>query len=246
MNAPTSVVGQPLPRLEARAKVTGRAEYVHNMRVPNMLYAKVFRSTLAHGRIRSIDVSAACAMPGVFAVYTGEDIRKLIAEPYYGPAFHDQPILAIDKVRYVGEPVAVVLAADVHVAENAAALITAQYDELPAVYGEVEAMNSRAVVHEVLKPAGTFADLKYLKDKRDTNIALDFHLLQKKWEGSRVAKGVRLPGGIRDKLGAEGLGNPLLAQLQVAHLNGRRHQAGLWLGKAGPGKGELTILHQSF
>ncbi len=176
MNAPTSIVGQPLPRLEARAKVSGRAEYVHNMRVPNMLHAKVFRSTLAHGRIRSIDVGAARAMPGVFAVYTGEDIRKLIAEPYYGPAFHDQPILAIDKVRYVGEPVAVVLAADVHVADNAAALITAQYDELAAVYGEVEAMNSRAVVHEVLKPAGTFADLKYLKDKRDTNIALDFHL----------------------------------------------------------------------
>ena len=103
-------MGQPLPRLEARAKVTGRAEYVHNQRVPNMLHAKVFRSTLAHGRIRVIDVSAAREVPGVFAVYTGEDIRKLIAEPYYGPAFHDQPILAIDKVRYVGEPVAVVLA----------------------------------------------------------------------------------------------------------------------------------------
>ena len=169
-------MGQPLPRLEARAKVTGRAEYVHNQRVPNMLHAKVFRSTLAHGRIRAIDVSQARAMPGVFAVYTGEDIRKLIAEPYYGPAFHDQPILAIDRVRYVGEPVAVVLAADVHVAQNAAALISAEYDEWPAVYGEVEAMTSTAVVHEVLRPAGTFADLKYLKDKRDTNIALDFHL----------------------------------------------------------------------
>ena len=176
MISPTSIVGQPLPRLEARAKVTGRAEYVHNQRVPNMLHAKVFRSTLAHGRIRAIDVSQARAMPGVFAVYTGEDIRKLIAEPYYGPAFHDQPILAIDRVRYVGEPVAVVLAADVHVAQNAAALISAEYDEWPAVYGEVEAMTSTAVVHEVLRPAGTFADLKYLKDKRDTNIALDFHL----------------------------------------------------------------------
>jgi CO/xanthine dehydrogenase Mo-binding subunit len=174
--SPTAAVGRSVPRLEAHAKVTGRAEYVHNLVVPSMLYAKVFRSTLAHGRIRTIDTKAARAMPGVFAVYTGADIRTLIAEPFYGPAFHDQPILAMDKVRYVGEPVAVVLASDVHVAENAAALINAEYDELPAVYDEVEAMTSKAVVHDVLKPAGTFADLKYLKDKRDTNIALDFHL----------------------------------------------------------------------
>ena len=172
----TATVGRSVPRLEAHAKVTGRAEYVHNLSVPHMLHAKVLRATVAHGRIRTIDVSAARAMPGVFAVYTGEDIRKLIAEPYYGPAFHDQPILALDKVRHVGEPVAVVLATDVHVAETAAQSIVAEYDELPPVYDEVEAMTSRAVVHELLRPAGTFADLKYLKDKRDTNIALDFHL----------------------------------------------------------------------
>ena len=60
---------------------------------------------------------------GSARVVTGEDVRKLIPEPYYGPAFHDQPILALDKVRYVGEPVAVVLAADPHVAEAAVQLI---------------------------------------------------------------------------------------------------------------------------
>ena len=176
MNIPNAAVGRSIPRLEARAKVTGRAEYVHNLSVPGMLMAKVARSTVAHGRIRGIDVAAARAMPGVFAVYTGEDIRRVIAEPYYGPAFHDQPILALDKVRYAGEPVAVVLAADVHVAESAAQLITAEYEELPAVFDEIEAMTSKAVVHEVLKPAGTFADLKHLKNKSGTNIALDFHL----------------------------------------------------------------------
>ena len=176
MNAPYNAVGRSIPRLEANAKVTGRAEYVHNLRVPGMLTAKVARSTMAHGRIRSIDVTAARAMPGVFAVYTGEDIRKLIAEPYYGPAFHDQPILALDKVRYAGEPIAVVLANDPHIAEAAAQSISADYEELPAVYDEVEAMTSPAVVHEVLKPAGTFADLKHLKNKSGTNIALDFHL----------------------------------------------------------------------
>jgi CO/xanthine dehydrogenase Mo-binding subunit len=176
MTTANATIGRSIPRLEAHAKVTGRAEYVHNLSVPGMLIAKVFRSTVAHGRIRGIDVAAARALPGVHAVYTGEDIRKIIAEPYYGPAFHDQPILALDKVRYAGEPVAVVLAADPHVAEAAAQLITATYDELPAVYDEVEAMTSQAVVHEVLKPAGTFADLKHLKNKSGTNIALDFHL----------------------------------------------------------------------
>ena len=135
-------VGRSLPRLEARDKVTGRAEYTHTMRLPGMLHAKIFRSTVAHGRIRSIDTSAAKNVPGVHRVVTSEDVRKVIPHPYYGPAFHDQPILAIDKVRFVGEPVAVVLARDPHVAEAAVQAIVAEYDELPAVYDEVVAMTS--------------------------------------------------------------------------------------------------------
>jgi len=169
-------VGRSLPRLEARDKVTGRAEYTHTMRLPGMLYAKIVRSTVAHGRIRSIDTSAAKNVPGVVRVVTSEDVRKVIPAPYYGPAFHDQPILAIDKVHYVGEPVAVVLAADPHVAEEAAQLIVADYEELPAIFDEVEAADNKTLVHEELKPAGTFADLKHLKGRKGTNIALDFKL----------------------------------------------------------------------
>lgn len=171
-----SAFGRSIPRVEARAKVTGKAEYVHNLRLPGMLHGKVFRSTVAHACIKGIDVSAARELPGVHAVYTAADIMKLVPDPHYGPAFHDQPVLAVDKVRHVGEPVALVLAADPHVAEAAAQMIAADYEELPAVFDEVEAMTSKAVVHEVLKPAGTFPDLKHLKGKRDTNIALDFHL----------------------------------------------------------------------
>ncbi len=169
-------VGRSLPRLEARDKVTGRAEYTHTMRLPGMLHAKIFRSTVAHGRIRSIDTRAAKAVPGVHRVVTCEDVRKVIPAPYYGPAFHDQPILAIDKVHYVGEPVAAVLAADPHVAEEAAQLIVAEYEELPAIFDEVEAADNKTLVHEELKPAGTFADLKHLKGRKGTNIALDFKL----------------------------------------------------------------------
>ena len=106
----TPQVGRSIPRLEAWQKVTGRAEYVHNLRLPGMLYGKIFRSTVPHGRIRRIDVGAAQAVGGVYRVVTADDVRTIVPEPYYGPAFHDQPILAIDKVRYIGEPVAIVLA----------------------------------------------------------------------------------------------------------------------------------------
>ena len=145
---PGAAVGHSVPRREGQAKVTGRAEYVHNLVLPGMLHGKIFRSTVAHGRIKSIDTSAAKEVPGVYRVVTSEDVRKVIPEPYYGPAFHDQPILAIDKVHYVGEPVAVVLAADPHVAEEAAQLIVAEYEELPAIFDEVEAAENKILVHQ--------------------------------------------------------------------------------------------------
>jgi CO/xanthine dehydrogenase Mo-binding subunit len=154
---PTRQVGRSVPRLEGRDKVTGHTEYAYNIRLPRMLHAKVARSEVPHGRILSIDTAAAKAMPGVAHVVTGADIQKFCPEPFYGPAFHDQPILALEKVRYAGEPVAAVLAEDPHIAEAAAAAIVVDYEELPAVYDEVEAMTSKAVVH-------------------DTNISLDYHL----------------------------------------------------------------------
>jgi CO/xanthine dehydrogenase Mo-binding subunit len=169
-------VGRAVPRLEGRDKVTGRAEYTHTLRLPGMLHAKIFRSTVAHGRIKKVDTGAAKKVPGVAHVVTIDDVKRVLPNPYYGPAFHDQPILADGKVRFVGEPVAVVLAADPHVAEEAAQLITAEYEELPAVFDEVEALTSKVYVHDELKPAGTFADLKHLKGARNTNVALDYRL----------------------------------------------------------------------
>ena len=172
----TPQVGRSIPRLESWLKVTGRAEYVHNLRLPGMLYGKIFRSSISHGRIKRIDTAAARALAGVHSVVTAEEIKSIVPDPYYGPAFLDQPVLAVDKVRYVGEPVAVVLASDPHVAEEAVHLISAEYEELPAVYDEVEAMTSKAIVHDVLKPAGTYPDLKHLQGKKNTNLALDFRL----------------------------------------------------------------------
>ncbi len=187
--SPTGVANMPLPkdpvgpqvgrrmeRTESRAKVTGRTEYIHNLTLPRMLFAKIVRSTVAHARIVSVDVAAARAMPGVHSVITIDDILKVIPDPYYGPAFHDQPILAHGKVRHVGEPVAVVLASDVHAAEAAMSKVSIEYEALPAVFQEVAAATSDIYVHDVLRPAGTFPDLKHLVGRKNTNIALDFQL----------------------------------------------------------------------
>src|SRR4051812_13269487 len=124
--AETNQVGRSVPRLESWLKVTGRAEYVHNLRLPGMLYGKIFRSSVAHGRIRRIDTDAARALPGVHSVITAEDVKRIVPDPYYGPAFHDQAVLAVDKVRFVGEPVAVALASDPHVEGVAVRLISAE------------------------------------------------------------------------------------------------------------------------
>ena len=169
-------VGRSMPRLEAVAKVTGRAEYVHNLILPGMLYGKILRSTIARGRIKSINVAKARACEGVHAVLTGQDILSLIPNPHHGPAFHDQPILALDRVRHYGEPVAVVLAADPYVAHKALSEIAVEYEQLPAVYDEVEAATSPIFVHDELKPASTFADLKHLVGRKDTNVALEYRL----------------------------------------------------------------------
>jgi len=182
-----SQIGRSIPRLEARDKVTGRAEYTHLMRLPGMLHAKLFRSTVAHGRITSVDTSAAKQVPGVLHVVTIEDVKRVIPDPYYGPAFHDQPILADGKVRFVGEPVAAVLARDPHVAEHASALISAEYEELPAIYDEVEAFTARTFVHDELKPAATFPDLKHLKGVSGTNVALDYRLRRGEFEKAYAA-----------------------------------------------------------
>jgi len=119
----TQSVGQSIPRLEGKAKVTGQAEYVHNLHLLGMLHGKICRSTVAHGRIRRIDLTAAQAVPGVHRIVTAQDIRTIVSEPYYGPAFHDQPILAVDKVRYAGEPVAAVAARSEAIADEAIRLI---------------------------------------------------------------------------------------------------------------------------
>ncbi len=110
-------VGRSMQRLDGREKLRGEAEFVGDMTVPRMLYGKVLRSPVPHARIVSIDASRAEAMPGVACVLTGSDLGDI--DPYWGHAIRDRPIVAIDRVRFHGEPVAAVAADDEATAERA-------------------------------------------------------------------------------------------------------------------------------
>jgi 4-hydroxybenzoyl-CoA reductase alpha subunit len=139
------VVGRTVPRVDGEEKVTGRAQYVADITLPGMLHGAVLRSPHAHARIRRIDISRARQLPGVRAVVTADDTPKRL----WGAFVRDQPALAIDKVRYVGEEVAAVAAVDLDTARAAVALIEVDWEELPAVFDAEDAMRPGApVLHE--------------------------------------------------------------------------------------------------
>lgn len=120
------------PRLDGHEKVSGAAAYTFDLELPTMLRAKVLRSPHAHARIRRVDSTRATNLSGVVCVVTGEDARAL-ADPVYGVGIRDQPVIAIDKVRYVGDMVAAVAAVDEATALRALSLIDVEYEPLAAV-----------------------------------------------------------------------------------------------------------------
>jgi CO/xanthine dehydrogenase Mo-binding subunit len=134
--ATRSQVGVSRPRRDAREKLRGEAQFVGDMLVPRMLHGRVLRSPVAHGRIVSIDTSAAEKIPGVVCVLTGADLADI--DPYYGHAIKDRPIVAVDKVRFHGEQVAAVAAETAGAAAAAVEAIAVEYEELPVV-ADVEA-----------------------------------------------------------------------------------------------------------
>src|SRR4051794_38678195 len=153
-------VGRDVRRLESVAKVTGRIEFADNIELPGMLHGMLLRSLVPHGRIVKVDASRARRLPGVYAVLTGADLLQMPIDPYTGPAFKDQAPLAIDKVRYAGDPIAAVAAVDRDTAEEALELIDVEIEELPAVFDVESALAPGApLICERLVPAKTFADL---------------------------------------------------------------------------------------
>jgi CO/xanthine dehydrogenase Mo-binding subunit len=141
------VVGTSVPRTDAVAKVTGAAVYAVDVVMPDMLHAKVVRSHRAHARILGVDKEAALAVPGVVAVVTGRDLTGLF--PRFGHIVADHAIIAIDKVRYYGEPVALVIATDPMIARDAVPLVDVDYEDLPSLMDVAAALAADApVLHE--------------------------------------------------------------------------------------------------
>lgn len=135
---PKGPIGQPLTRIEDPPLVTGRGRFVADISFPHQLHMRIVRSPHAHARILSISTEAALALPGVFAVWTAHDIPEIgpidfregkieKLEPYR------QPVLAVDRLRYIGEPVAAVFATDAYLAEDAADLVTIEVEDLPVI-----------------------------------------------------------------------------------------------------------------
>jgi carbon-monoxide dehydrogenase large subunit len=161
MNRPNSLIGSPVERIEDLRFLRGRGQYVADLALPGMLHAVVLRSPFAHGRIRSIDASAARLSPGVHAVFTAADIGPEVPViPLRQEVTSDfqrfqQPVIAGDKVRYVGEPIAIVIAETQGQAEDALEAVAVDIELLPAVADR----------------AGARAGTSLLFDQAGTNIA---------------------------------------------------------------------------
>jgi len=167
------VVGRSVPRVDGPEKVTGRTRYVTDLAMAGMAHAKILRSPHPHARVARVDASRARARPGVLAVLTGADLTW--CDPYFGPAFRDRPILALDVARYEGDPVAAVVAVDEATAAEALDLIDVDYVALPAAISLEEALAPGApLVHTGQPLAGHFADLSSLKPEPGTNVCHRF------------------------------------------------------------------------
>lgn len=157
-------IGKSIPKIDGYEKVTGTAKYTTDYVNKNMLYAKLLISPHAHAKIVSIDTSEARLMPGIKAVLTGDDFPSLV-----GVLLEDKPILARNKVRYHGEPVAVVVADSELEAERAVQKINVKYEELPVVNSASEAFSSNDIlVHEDMH---NYRVLKPVSPVPNTNIA---------------------------------------------------------------------------
>ncbi len=164
-------VGIPSPRVEGEQKVGGAAVYAVDVTLPDMLWAKVLRSPIAHGRIKKVDAARARALPGVRAVVTGAELSG----SRIGKKIVDMPLLADGVVRYIGEKVAAVAADSEAIAEAALDLIDVEYEDLPVVADALAAMAPEApllhpnladykgLLHKIEKPSNVFVALGWKK-----------------------------------------------------------------------------------
>jgi carbon-monoxide dehydrogenase large subunit len=190
-------IGQPLKRFEDAPLVTGQGSFIGDMSLPNMLHAAVFRSDYAHALIRSIDVSAARRLPGVVSVLTAADIEGILQDlpsrPMAGERMVEEmnppshPLLAGEKVCYAGQAVALVVAEDRYIAEEALESITVDYEALPPVMDPDEAVSGDSpVIHAEL---GANVAIRARQGGGDVEAAFARagHVVKQRYESQRVA-----------------------------------------------------------
>lgn len=164
----SGAVGRKAERADGRIKLAGRAQFTGDIHPPSMLYGAVLRSPVAHARLLAVDASAAEKTDGVVAVLTASDLGDL--DPYYGHALRDRPIVAIDRVRFAGEPVAVVAAQTQAAADLAVTRIEVEYGPLPVAASLEAALAADApLVHEEVARPGSAHGLGRLP-QRDGNV----------------------------------------------------------------------------
>jgi CO/xanthine dehydrogenase Mo-binding subunit len=173
----SSGVDKAAPRPDIVEKVTGTAQFVSDVALPGMLHARLLRSPHPHARIRSVDASAALAMPGVIGVLTGADIAGLNYR--WGLYLRDRPLIAVDRARYVGDPVAAVIAEDEFAAEEALDAIAVDYEELPWVTEAEDAIAPGApLIHERHDTIKDFYFRGETKPVAGTNVYQDYAYAQ--------------------------------------------------------------------
>ena len=195
--------GQSVRRFEDPRLLTGQGSYVDDMTLPGLLHAVVLRSLHAHAVIRSIDVSAASRLPGIVAVFTAADIQELAVQiptrtntgaDEFNPPKH--PLLASDKVCYVGQAVAVVIADDPYIAADALEQILVDYEVLPAVIDPYEAMEDGAsIIHSDL---GSNVALRTINagGELDAAFAQAEHVVRQTYQVQRLAPAPMEPRGL--------------------------------------------------
>jgi carbon-monoxide dehydrogenase large subunit len=154
MKTKNAYIGSPIERIEDLRFLRGKGQFVDDLTFPGMLHAFIVRSVVAHGRVRSIDVSGALRLPGVRAVLTAEEVGRPVPfiplRQLNQPLHEDykQPVIAMDKVRYVGEPIAVILADSPAIAEDAAAEVFPTIEQLPVVANHAASLSDSTIIFE--------------------------------------------------------------------------------------------------
>jgi CO/xanthine dehydrogenase Mo-binding subunit len=236
-------VGASTPRVDGIEKVTGAAKFTGDLNFPNLLEAKVLRSPLPHARIESIDAGRAVELPGIVAVLTRDDLKDI--DPYYGNCLRDRAVVATDRVRFVGEPVAVVAAEDGLAADAALALIEVQYRELPCIADIDSALAEGAPhLHESQSGAGEFHDVagvgetfggnichreRFVKGNPDKAFAEAEEIVEETFEFPMIYQFAMEPHSAVARVTRDGItlwsssAHPFLVRSELAHMFGYPH-----------------------